>query len=300
MTRTFWHAMDLQHLETFLVVCEEQNLSRAAVRLFRTQPAISRQIQALEEQLGFRLLERTSRGVQPTEHGEELRVRATRILGELRGLKDIGSETEGPSGELVLAASDTVACHYLAPLLGRFAKNCPKVRIRIEEGVTPGIANLVERGACELGFVLLPLRNPKLELEPLLHYHHVAVFAPSQLPVGTESISVGALCAMPLVLLTRESATRRAFDEMVASKGLHPRRVLEVGSVSVQKAMVRAGLGAGILPDYALEAGDGLTALSIQSAHRKTLALCHQRSRELSLPAQALIHVLRQDSRIKD
>jgi DNA-binding transcriptional LysR family regulator len=284
--------MDIQLLETFLVVCEERNLSRAASRLFRTQSAISRQIQALETEVGFRLLDRTARGVQPTELGEELRSRASRVLGELRGLKEIGSQEEGPGGELVLAASDTVACHYLAPLLGEFSRQCPRVHIRIESGVTPGITNLVERGGAELGFVLLPLRNPKLELIPLRHYHHVAVFAPGKVDAKAPSITVGTLCAMPLVLLTRESATRRSFDEMVASKGLHPRRVMEVPSVPVQKAMVRAGLGAGILPDYALEPGDGLTAIPILGSHRKTLALCRAKNRSLSASAQTLLQIL--------
>jgi len=281
--------MELQLLETFLVVCEERNLSRAAVRLFRTQPAISRQIQALEEELGVRLLERSSRGVRPTAQGEELRARGARILGELQSLKEIGSGSDGPSGELVLASSDTVACHFLAPHLGRFARECPRVQLRIENGVTPGIVNLVERSACELGFVLLPLRNPRLELRPLLRYRHVAVF-PSGTP-ETET-TVSALCDMPLVLLTRESATRRSFDERVASKGLHPQRILEVASVSVQKAMVRAGLGAGILPDYALEPGDDLAVAPIQGSHEKILALCRLKSRSLSAPAAALMRML--------
>lgn len=284
--------MDIQLLETFLVVCEERNLSRAASRLFRTQSAITRQIQSLESEMGFPLFDRTSRGVQPTAHGEELRNRAARLLDELRGLKEIGAGKEGPSGELVLAASDTVACHYLAPLLGPFSEQCPRVHIRIESGVTPGIANLVERGQAELGFVLLPLRHPKLELIPLLHYHHVAVVAQGKLGPHSGSISVGTLCTMPLVLLTRESATRRSFDEMVASKGLHPGRIMEVPTVSVQKAMVRAGLGAGILPDYAVEPEDGLKAIPIQGAHQKTLAICRLRTRTLSEPARILVERL--------
>jgi len=192
---------------------------------------------------------------------------------------------EGPGGELVLACSDTVACHFLAPLLGKFAKACPRVRIRIESGVTPGIVNLVERGACELGFVLLPLRNARLELKPALHYHHVAVFPKGSLAKSAKEMTVAALCEMPLVLLTRDSATRRSFDEAVASKGLQPQRILEVGSVSVQKAMVSAGLGAGVLPDYALEKHDGLVGLPIQGAREKTLALCSLRSHKLSPPA---------------
>jgi DNA-binding transcriptional LysR family regulator len=284
--------MDLQLLETFLVVCEERNLSRAAVRLFRTQPAITRQIQTLEEELGVRLLERTPRGVQPTAQGEELRSRSARILGELRNLKEFASGAGGPSGELVLACSDTVACYFLAPLLGRFAKECPRVHLRIESGVTPGIANLLERGACELGFVLLPLRNPRMEMKPVLSYHHVAVFPSGRAPKGLRETTVAALCEMPLVLLTRDSATRRSFDEMVSSKGLQADHVLEVGSVSVQKAMVRAGLGAGILPDYALEKRDGLPSLPIQGSREKVLALCRLKSKHVSAPAERLMKIL--------
>jgi DNA-binding transcriptional LysR family regulator len=282
--------MDIQLLETFLVVCEEGNLSRAAVRLFRTQPAVTRQIQALEAELGLHLLERNPRGVLPTAQGEELRLRAGRILADLRGLADLGGAA-GPSGELLFACSDNVACHYLAPFLGRFAQACPRVRIHVHSGVTPGILNLVERGACELGIVLLPQRNPRLELKPLLTYHHLAVFPPGQAPAGAAT-TLEALCAMPLVLLTRESATRRSFDEAVAAKGLQAVQALEVGSVPVQKAMIRAGLGAGILPSYALEPRDGLEQLPIEGSHPKTLALCWLKSRALSPAAEHMERLL--------
>jgi len=276
--------MDIQLLETFLIVCEERNLSRAAVRLFRTQPAVTRQIQALEAQLGVRLLERTPRGVRPTAPGEELRARSARILGDLRSLQDLSGEG-GPSGELLLACSDTVACHFLAPFLGRLAQACPRVRIIIASGNTPGIVNQVERGTCELGIVLLPLSNARLEQHPVLSYHNTAMFAPGQGPLGPDT-TLESLCDRPLVLLTRDSATRRSFDEALAAKGLHPRHVLEVGSVEVQKAMVRAGLGAGILPGYALDPADGLEHLPIQGSHPKALGLCWLRTRALG-PAAA-------------
>lgn len=284
--------MDIQLLETFLVVCEERNLSRAAVRLFRTQPAISRQIQALETLVGARLLERSPRGVRLTAEGEELRTRGARILGELRSLKELGSRGEGPAGELHIACSDNVASHFLAPLLGRFAKECPRVQIRLVNGFTPGIANLVERGSCEIGFVLMPMRNPRLELIPVLRFQHVAVFPEREVPAGLREIAVKALCRMPLVLLTRETATRRAFDELAASKGVQPERILEVSSVSVQKAMIRAGLGIGISPDYALEPWEGLARLPIQRARTQVLALCRLKSRSLSPPAEHLLRML--------
>jgi len=287
--------MDLQLLETFLVVCEEGNLSRAAVRLFRTQPAVTRQIQALETQLGVRLLERNPRGVQPTPQGEELRLRSARILTELRNLADLGAGAAGPSGELLLACSDTVACHFLAPFLGTLARDCPRVRVRINSGTTPAIVNLVERGACELGIVLLPLRNPRLELKPVLTYHHVAVFPCGQRPEGPAT-TLEALCGRSLVLLTRESATRRSFDEAVAAQGLQASQVLEVGSVSVQKAMVRAGLGAGILPGYALDPRDDLDHLPIQGSHPKSLALCWLKARPLSTPAASMVQLLESGS----
>nr|WP_320134081.1 LysR family transcriptional regulator [uncultured Holophaga sp.] len=284
--------MDISQLETFLTVCDERNLSRAAVRLFLTQPAVTRQIQALEGALGCTLLIRTPRGVALTPQGEELRSRASRIMEELRSLREIGHASDGLSGELNVACSDTVACHFLAPILGQYARENPKVRIRIENTVTPGIVNLVERDTCELGFVLLPVKNPRLEIHPVLNYHHVAVFAPGSEPAD-ETISLSALCAMPLVLLTRDTATRRAFDEMVASRGLSTRRILEVGNVSAQKALVRVGLGAGILPDYAVEPRDELLTRPIKGARTKTLAICHHRGRPLSPPVAKLVDMLR-------
>ena len=185
-----------------------------------------------------------------------------------------------------------MASHFLAPLLGRYVAECPRVQLRLVSGVTPAIANLVERGACELGFVLLPLRNSRLELRPVFQYRHVAVFPPRGTPKGVQEASVQDLCERPLVLLTKETATRKAFDEMVNAKGFQPRQVLEVGSIAVQKAMVRAGLGAGILPDYTLDKRDGLPSLPIQGARTHTLALCRLKTKVLSLPGMHLMKLI--------
>ena len=126
----------------------------------------------------------------------------------------------------------------------------------------------------------------------MLQYRHVAVFPPRGVPKGHLEAKLQELCEGPLVLLAKETATRRAFDEMVHAKGLQPRHLLEVGSIAVQKAMVRAGLGAGILPDYTLEKRDGLACLPIQGARLHTLALCHLRARSLSEPARRLVELL--------
>ena len=138
----------------------------------------------------------------------------------------------------------------------------------------------------------MPLRNPHLALKPVLNYHNVAVFTPDLFPGAPLDPTLEALCERPLVLLTRESATRRSFDEALAEKGLHPKHVLEVATVHVQKAMIRAGLGAGILPGYAMEPSDGLLHLPILGSHQKSLALCWLKARPLSPAAAAMERLL--------
>ncbi len=97
--------MDIDLLKTFVMVCEEGSLTRAAVRLFRTQPAITQQIQVLEREFGHVLLERTARGVRPTAQGQALRERAGRLFREWDGLvEEMRDRSEG-RGRSVISAS---------------------------------------------------------------------------------------------------------------------------------------------------------------------------------------------------
>jgi DNA-binding transcriptional LysR family regulator len=121
--------MDLERLRLFRVVCEEGSVSRAAVRLFRTQPAVSMQLSTLEAEAGARLLKRTGRGVTPTREGRRLLTCAAELFRAYDRLQETWSgELDG--GDLRVAASDTVARYFLPAALRVLIRKRPSLRQR--------------------------------------------------------------------------------------------------------------------------------------------------------------------------
>lgn len=291
--------MDIDLLKTFVMVCEEGSLTRAAVRLFRTQPAITQQIQVLEREFGHALLERTARGVRPTAQGQALRERAGRLFREWEALvEEMRDRSEGVRGQLRIACSDTVARYFLPEILAGFVREHPGVRLELRDGSSQGIARMVEDGVCEVGFVLLPLVRSGLEFKPVLEYRHRAAYGPGRSAPAT-AVSAAELVEERLVLLPRETRTRQHIEEGFRRQGLASGEVLEVGNVSVQKAMVRAGLGVGILPDYAFTPGDGLLAADIEASHVRTIALCTARGFKPSGALLAFLEAVLAQARLR-
>jgi DNA-binding transcriptional LysR family regulator len=131
--------------------------------------------------------------------------------------------------------------------------------------------NRLRAGEVELGFVLRPVADPRLAQEPVLRYRHVAVYGRGGGAGGP--VDPAELAHGPLVLLPRGTQTRHLVDEAFRARGLSPDRVLEVGSVSLQKELVRCGLGVGIVPAYAVEPRDRLRVRPIAGASVREIAL---------------------------
>lgn len=278
--------MDLERLRMFRLVCEEGSVSRAAVRLFRTQPAVSMQLAALEAEAGAKLLERTGRGVVPTAAGRRLLACAAELFRAEERLREAWSGAD-EGGELRVAASHTVTRHFLPPVLRAVLRRRPAARLRLVESATPASQNRLHAGEVDVAFLLRPFADPRLAHETVVRYRHVAVYpadgraaVPKRSARGSRSpgssptaVRHAELAAGPLVLLAAGTQTRHLVDEGFRARGLAPARVLEVGSVSIQKELVRQGLGVGVVPEYAVEPRDGLQVRPIEGATLREIAV---------------------------
>jgi len=278
---------DLDLVRTFLVVAEEGSLTRAAIRLFRTQSAVTRRLQAFEETLGKSLFHRGKAGVRLSPDGEALLAPARDLIRALERLAGGGAGVEAEL-KLRIACSDTVARYLLAPRLRELLEANTAIELELQVSNTPQTVSRVEQGEADLGFVLLPARHRSLEFRPVLTYHHMAAFPPGVRPRAKE-VTLAEVLEHPLVLLDRSTRTRQLIDASLLSKGMFPGRVTEVGNVSVQKALVRAGMGVGILPEYAKEPTDGLAWRPIHGASERVLAACVRKDRKPSASVESLL-----------
>ena len=285
--------MDLDRLRAFQVVCEEGSVSRAAIRLFRSQPAISMQLAALEGEAKAVLLRRTGRGVEPTAEGRRLLSCAAELFRAQDRLREAWSGEAG-EGELRIAASDTVTRHLLPAVLRALRRRRPGVHLQLVQSATPESQNLLRGGRADVAFLLLPVAESRLACEVVLRYRHVAAYPRGDR--GTGPVEPQELAQRPLVLLARGTQTRHLVDEAFRARGLSPTQVLEVGSVSIQKEMVRSGLGVGILPAYAMERGDALRARPIAGASIREIAVAWRSDLPLTGAAEAFLGEVRAEA----
>src|SRR3990167_4268759 len=159
--------MDISALQAFLAVAESGSFSRAAEKIFLTQPAISKRIAALERQIGARLFDRIGRGIRLTEAGEALLSRARTVLKDLEDIKRGIANLSGTiAGELSLATSHHIGLRRLPGPLKRFHETYPQVRLNLHFMDSEKACTAVAKGDLELAVVTLPpSADPPLRVE---------------------------------------------------------------------------------------------------------------------------------------
>lgn len=246
--------LDTERLAAFRAVADEQSFSRAAQRLFKTQPAISQAVRSLEEELGERLLHRLGRRSVPTPAGEALLEHVNQAFRELqRGRERVEAFQELRAGSLAIGTSDTTACYLLPPVLRAFRERYPGIELRISNQPSPRTAEQVARHEVDVGFVTLPIDHPRLHVEILVRREDVAICAPDHPLARRRRLRLADLLAYPLILLDRGSGTRSFIDEKLRACDRPPEIAMEVASIEVIKRWVELDLGVSIVPRIAVE-----------------------------------------------
>lgn len=244
--------MDLRHAKTFVVVAELGTVSAAAQRLRIAQPALSRQIRALEQELGLKLFDRVGRRLVLTGEGEQ-------VLGDCRGLlsyvNTIGERAQllrrGDSGILKVAASPQFIEGAIANFLDHYATTFPKVQVKLIEAMGwPDIRELLERGEVHLGQNLANAaqgQDSNLASHPIEFVEQLAAFHPS-LALGRGTLEIEHLTRHPLLLLDRSYIFRRTFDAACRLAGMEPNVAFESRTPHTLLTMAETGRGVAIVP----------------------------------------------------
>jgi DNA-binding transcriptional LysR family regulator len=243
--------MDLRQIRTFVTVAELGTVSGAALRLHVAQPALSRQLALLQDELGLRLFDRVGRRLLLTSTGEEL-------LGHCRGLMNyaraVGEHAEvlrrGDVGVLRVTASPHLIEGLFPEFLRRYAERYPRVQVRLIDMVGPQTFGMLERGEIHLaqsGLRAIPDQE-RFASHPLAPMQMLAACHP-KLKLGKEgSVEIARLAAYPLLQATTEFVMRRNFDAACRLAGFTPNNVLECRSPQALLAMAEAGHGVAIIP----------------------------------------------------
>jgi len=257
MTSRFWNerTLDLRLLEIFSAVYEERSFSRAAARLYLTQPTVSGHIKTLERQLGVRLFDRLGREIRPTAVGDVLYEYARGLPELRRAIAERLSRVLGRlEGELRLGASTIPGEYVLPEVLERFRREHPHVRATVIIADTERIIDEVEHGRVDVGFVGARRERRDVDFQAFAT-DRVILVAPWRWK-RMKALSLAELRELPLLIRERGSGTRAVLERALSEVGYRLSDftiAAELGSTSALKHAVIAGMGLAFLSTRAVE-----------------------------------------------
>jgi DNA-binding transcriptional LysR family regulator len=286
--------MELQGLRAFLAIADTASFSLAAERLHLTQPAVSKRLALLEQQLGRRLFDRIGRRVELTEAGRELLPRASRILREIADTERALSDLEGAvRGRLAIGTSHHIGLHRLPPVLRDFARCHPQVALEIEFMDSEKAHEAVQQGRLELAVITLapPGSAPQLQSR-VVWEDPLSVMVARDHPLATlAAIDIRTLSAHPAVLPGSGTYTGRILQALFAAHGAELSVSMSTNYLETLRMLAAIGLGWSVLPDTMLT--PELVRLSLPGVPlQRQLGYVWHRERTLSNAARALVRAL--------
>lgn len=255
---------DLSDLRAFVSVADLQSFRAAADALHLSQPALSRRVDKLEQALGFRLLERTTRKVELNAMGRVFLPRARHVLGELDsallGMVDLSDRIRGL---VTVACIPSAVDNFVAGVLRDFHGRYPGIRVRLLDQSATDILLSVARTEADFGITYLGTQEPDLEFEQLVVEPFVLACRPDHPLAGQKEVRWAELANHECVVLAPGSGNRLLMDQGLANVDAYPRWTCEVQHVPAQLSLIEAGVGVGAVPMLALSGGAGASLIGV-------------------------------------
>ncbi len=285
--------MDFDQLETFLEVARLSSFSRAAEKRFRTQPAISSQVRAVEEEVGAKLFDRSGGKVALTTAGKIFQKYAEETLESRKTLFTAIAEAERvPRGEIVVGANEGTCLHILPEVFAQFKKQYPTVAVSIKRSDYARILESVIDNSVDFGIVSLPVTDNRLTVV-LIHRDELVIITPPHHSLAKmKSATVCEVAKFPL-LVPKAGHTRDALENLFYERKLKPHYSMELDSSELLKRFVAADVGVGFIArSHVLEdvLAGALAVIPVSDAQiRRDLALVFRKDKALSRAALAFI-----------
>src|SRR6184192_735695 len=287
--------MDFDQLNTFLEVARLSSFSKAAETCFRTQPAISSQIRALEEEVGAKLFDRSGGKVSLTQPGKAFQKYAEQQMEARKQMIAALAEMEKvPRGELVVGANEGTCLHILPEVFAEFKKQYPGVAVSIRRSERTKVLESIIDNSVDFGVISIPVSDNRLTVVTI-HRDELVLIASARHPLARiKSASIADAVKFPL-LLPKLGRTRDALEELFHARGMKPNISMELDSSELLKRFVAADVGVGFIARSNVvedvKAGV-LAAVPIKDAQiRRDLALVFRKDKALSRAALAFIDI---------
>lgn len=292
-------SMQFGVLKYFLAVARTGSIRLASEELFVAPSAVSRQMTALEEDLGIPLLERSAKGVRLTSAGEVFASTARSIIRKMERARSEIDDLRGlKRGHVTIFTVEGVVAEFLFPLLAKFNSQYPNISFEIQVTGTDDVLRALVEDRGDIGLAFNP--EPNAEILSIKQNAHpvVAVALPGHPVANAGSLALTALPDLVLGLPDRTFGVRRLLDEAMLREHVENRPFLQVNSIEMAKAFVRAGMGLTVLPEFAVHVEKERGEFAAIPLHDRrgslsaTLVLCTHRDRHLSAAARRVLSAL--------
>jgi DNA-binding transcriptional LysR family regulator len=283
---------DLNDLLSFRAVAELSSFRKAAESVHLSQPAFSRRIDKLEQALGVRLLERTTRRVTLTAVGRDFERKVRELLDELDAtLLGIRGVAVTRMGEVTVACVPSTVNYYLSHVIGRYHERSPKVRVKVLDAGANEVLATVARGEADFGLNFTGAQEGELDFKPLVEERFVAACRRDHPLATLRRVSWAQLSDHDYISVGRASGNRVLLDQALAGVAGRPQAIYETQHVTTMLGLVEAGLGVAAVPSMAMPASDHPLLVSVPLVDpvvTRKVGLIRRRGRSLSPAAQQL------------
>jgi LysR family transcriptional regulator, nitrogen assimilation regulatory protein len=303
--------MELRQIRYFIHVASLRSFTKAARVLNVAQPALSRHIQSLEDELRTQLLFRTTRGVVPTDAGVALMQLGESVLAFVEQMREeVSRAADVPSGKVIVGMPQSIS-PSLAPLLMEACRTrLPKVQLRVTEGLSVFLEEWLNVAKIDVALMTNPGKVLTLHTSLLAREHMVLVGKADNMPASKSKIALADIAKFPLLIA---HGFRRLIDQWTEPRGIKLNYVMELDSITIIKEMIKRGFGYSILPYATVHAealsGDlGVTPITdptitrdfvVAVNARRPLSAAVKAVRELIVEKLAEIELQPRDKRVQ-
>ncbi|TFW00514.1 LysR family transcriptional regulator [Oxalobacteraceae bacterium OM1] len=242
--------MELRQLRYFVAIVDQGSLSRAARMLHIAQPALTQQLQQLEEELGVQLLHRSAQGVVSTDAGKTFYEHAQAILKQVGDAKSAVAQTAArPSGTVALGIPQSVSGALALPLLTAVRATYPEISLQLTEELTGNLIEQLKSGRINLALLFDDGQLGAFATTPLVEEDLMFITrADSQFAPRKTSMPLAQAVELPLILPDLQHGVRPRIEKVVRAAGLKIEQPIEINSIAILKSALQADIGATLLP----------------------------------------------------